>query len=1149
MNRKISIILILILLSTNIFAQFFRIRFEHLSVTEGLSQSSVKSITQDSHGFMWFATLDGLNKFDGYEIYTYYSSLRPGGLPDNVINCVYTTPDKQQLWIGTADHGICKYVHIFDSFINYSHEKNPQTLINDHITTIIGDKENLWIGTEEGLSKFSQNDSVWISYTVENSPLTSDYITCLLIDKKENLWIGTKDGLFVFDIVTKKFEQINQNNGLPCNNINALSIDIYGNIWIGTANGIIYYNSQSGNFQEVDVLKDLPDQNITSLRSDFENILWIGTNNEGLVRYDPSSSSFMVLVHNPTDLNSLTVNSILDIYIDKTNILWIGTSLGGVDKWNRAAQELLVFRHNPYNSNSLSSSRVRSIFEDKDGIIWIGTVDGGLNKWDKDLQKFIDIKHNPNDKNSIPGNHIRSILEDSKGRFWIGTGNNGACIINQKTLKVSKIYTYNEEDSTSLSNNSIWKIIEDKSNNIWFATYGGGLCKLIEDTDKTYFKRFQNNIDDPTSLSNNYCTTILCDSKGRVWAGTNNGLNIFNAKEENFTNFKNILDDSTSLSNNRIYSIIEANDGTIWIGTKGGLNKYNEDGTFSSYTKESHDLSNNVIMGILEDNNKNLWLTTNQGLCKFDPTTFKSRTYDVKDGIQSNEFLVGSFLKTKDNMFIVGGINGFNAFYPEKIKDNENIPSIVITELMLSNQNIKLDTAISEKKYIELTNKQNDLTFRFVAIDYILPEKNQYAYRLIGYDKDWIYCKYEKSAKYTNLPPGHYTFQVKGSNNDLKWNEEGAKIKIYIKPAFYQTLAFKIGIILFSVFIIVFIAWLRIRIEKQQKEHLQREVDRQTKEIRQQRDEILEKNDVLTQQKEEILQQNEVLEQQKEEIEAQRDEIEDQRLIAVKQRDEIGLHKKEIEDSIIYAKRIQTAALPENKILQMLFSEYFILFRPRDIVSGDFYWATQKNGKLIAVAADCTGHGVPGAFMSMLGISFLHKIVNEKDITDADVILNRLRNNVVSSLRQTKDGDSKDGMDITICVIDYNTNTFDFAAANNPLYLIRDEELIEYKAEKMPIAIFEDMKPFSKQTIEFKKEDIIYMFSDGYADQFGGPKSKKFRYSSLQKVLLKIHKESMPAQKDYLENTLDRWMSYPDPYTGEDFQSQIDDIIIFGIRL
>lgn len=1118
--RKFIYLYILLLISTTINAQFFRIRFEHLSVTEGLSQSSVRSISQDKNGFMWFATLDGLNKFDGYEIYTYYEGPGDNELPDNVITAIFTTPDaNQQLWIGTADHGICLYNHLFDSFERVSNEIDENTLIDDHITCISGNSEILWVGTEHGLSKFNQKENVWTNF-----PLNNSYVTCILNAENGFVWIGTKNGLYLSEPSIKEPYLVAE-DVLPSNYISALTSDTKGNLWIGTSNGIVFRDEKSKEFIINDALKSLPDNKISALKSDFEDVLWIGSLNGGVVRFDPETEDLKVFVHHPTDPFSLSINSILDIYEDSNHLLWFGTSLGGVDKWNRAAQELLVFRHNPYNDNSLSSSRVRSIFEDLDGTIWIGTVDGGLNKWEKGLQKFISIKHNPNDSKSIPENHVRAIMRDTKGRFWIGTAYSGACILNENTLKVDKLFV-NNNDSSSIAGNKIWRIIQDKSERIWFATYGGGLSLLIDDVNFK-FKNFVHDENDPNSLSNNFCTTVFCDSKNRIWVGTNEGINILNPNQKTFTSFKHIVGDSTSLSNNRIYSIIEGSDGHVWIGTKGGLNRYMEDGTFQTFTVKSHDLVNNVIMGMLEDPNQNLWLTTNQGLCKFNMSTYENRAYDVQDGLQSNEFLVGSFLLTKDKMFIVGGINGFNAFYPEKIKDNPNLPSVVITDLMISNNSVQLDTNISEKKFLKLNHKQNDLTFRFVAIDYILPEKNQYAYMLEGYDDDWIYSKYQRTAKYTNLHPGHYTFRVKGSNNDLVWNEDGTKIDLYIKPAFWQTWAFKIGVSLFVILSVVFVAWLRLRMLQRQKRLLKEEVDRQTFEIRQQ---------------------NELLYQQKEEIITQRDEIEQQKEIAVSQRDVIAQHTKEIEDSIVYAKRIQTAALPENKLLQMMFDEFFILFMPRDIVSGDFYWASQQNGKFIAVAADCTGHGVPGAFMSMLGISFLHKIVNEKGITEPDKILNRLRNNVINSLKQTVDGESKDGMDLTICVIDKKNNKIEFSGANNPLYYVQNNELVEYKVQKMPIAIFDDMKPFTKQTINYNQGDIVYLFSDGFADQFGGPKGKKFRYKNFQKLLLKNHLLPMSEQKKLLDQTMERWMSFPDPYSNEK-TFQIDDIIVFGIKL
>lgn len=1106
--------------------QQIQLKFEHLSVTEGLSQSSVNSIAEDAHGFMWFSTLDGLDKYDGYTVTKYYQDSTEGGLPDNIINCVYSTPaPNKTLWIGTADHGLCLYDPVFDKFIQYSHKKKPNTLINDHVTCITGDNNILWIGTEGGLSMFDRANNIWKSFDAKNSDLKNDFIKVLKFDNRGNLWIGTNKGLYKLDTALLQFDFYNLDSGLPSMNILSIALAQDESLWLGTSKGLVRFNYQKIKFELFAASNKLPDQQINALLFDYQGIMWIGTQKAGLVRYDFKTGQMNNFPNDPTIPASLSVNTILFLYEDSKHILWIGTSLGGVDKWNRVAFNLLVFRHNPYNPYSLSSNRIRSIYEDDKGTIWIGTVDGGLNKWNPKKQKFIHYQFTtiPGQK---PDKHIRAILKDSKSRFWIGTANSGIAIIDPKTMKIKKTFYNIANDTTSISSNKIWRIIEDQHGRIWIATYGGGVNYL--DNNQYKFKKIKHNNANPNSLSNDFCTTIFEDKKGNIWIGTIDGLNLYEPKSGKNTVFKHNLNDTNSLCNNRIYSVLQDSDGNMWIGTKGGLSKYLGNNKFENFTVKNTDLPNNVIMGMLEDSKSNLWLTTNQGLCKFNRKTHKTKTYDVKDGLQSNEFLVGSYFKTKKGMFLIGGINGFNAFYPEKIKTNPNKPYVVITGLMVSNQEFKTDTNITDKKFLKLSHKQNDLTFSFVAIDYILPEKNQYAYMLEGYDKKMIYCKYQRTARYTNLPPGHYKFKVIASNNDGIWNTKGNYIDIYIKPAFYQTLAFKIGSIIFIIALVLTFYRIRMQMLKKQKKKLEEEVKRQTKEIREKNDEITVQNQVLIQQKE---------------------EIEKQRTIAIAQRDLISQHKKEIEDSIIYAKNIQTAALPKNKFLQLLFNDFFILFKPRDIVSGDFYWASQVGGKIVAVAADCTGHGVPGAFMSMLGISFLNKIVNEKHILNPDIILDRLRANIIKALKQSVDGITKDGMDVSVCVIDNKKKTVEFAAANNPIYMIRNNELTEIPADNMPVAIYENMKPFKKVVINFQPNDLFYMFSDGFADQFGGPKSKKFKYSNLKKLFLKINQMPMAEQKKYLENTLQKWMNYPDKYTGEAQHFQIDDILIFGIRV
>jgi len=847
-------------------------------------------------------------------------------------------------------------------------------------------------------------------------------------------------------------------------------------------------------------LSNLITNKVTSIVIDKEEIIWIGTEKSGLYRYNQKKDEFTTYKHDASIRSSLQNDNILSLYQDKTNILWVGSSLGGIDKWNRAAEELSLFRHNPYDVNSLSSNQVRNIYQDSKGRIWVGTVQGGLNQWIKHQNRFKHYKHNPKNSNSLSHNHVRTILEDSKGRFWIGTDGGG---FNRFYPETGKFKVYNSQNSeegisvNSLSNNRVWRIIEDSKGLLWIATYGGGINIFNPETGNFEIYRKTKDI---TSLSNNNATTVFKDHTGAIWVGTfGGGLNKWNEKTKSFIRYQHNPENDKSIGNNRIYAIAEDSKGRLWIGSKGSLSLYvRETDEFENFGEDDN-FPNNVMMGILEDHNGYIWVSTNSGLSKFNPETKKVRNYDIRDGLQSNEFLVGSFCKTENGLLIFGGINGYNIFDPDKMIDNPNRPSVVITGFQISNQYVDFDTTISDKKLIVLDHTQNDISFDFVALDYIFPEKNQYKYKLVGYDNSWVNIRYKRFATYTNLSPGNYTFKVIGSNNDEVWNTKGTEIKVIIEPALWQRLWFKITSTLFVISLVLLWFYLRIKRIKKQNEYLEEQVRLRTAEVVMQKDQI-----------EEHLH-------------------------------EISEQKREITDSIVYAKRIQTAALPVDKYAKEVISEHFVLFKPKDIVSGDFYWLGQKNGNTVLVAADCTGHGVPGAFMSMLGISFLNKIVNEKGITKPDEILNKLRENVMHALHQTgADEESKDGMDITVCTIIHKKMKLQFAGANNPLYLIRNDEIEVIKGDKMPVAFYDHMQPFGLHEIQVQKKDVFYIFSDGYADQFGGPKEKKFMYKPFRRLLVEISDKPMNEQKEILNNKIEAWR-------GE--IEQVDDIVVFGVRV
>ncbi|MCP4180134.1 MAG: SpoIIE family protein phosphatase [bacterium] len=1086
-----------------------RIKFEKLSVTEGLTQSSVICMLHDSRGFMWFATLDGLNKYNGYDIKVYWNSPnKKNALTDNIINVLYETEENPTFWIGTNANGLCKYNRDQDNFTSFKHDpNNTNSLSNNVITSIAGDNKTLWIGTLKGLNKFEPQKNKFSRYNrdYDSEFIPNDTINVLVIDKNENIWIGTKNGLCKFNSKDKSFKSFFKENGLIDNEIATLLYHTDGNLYIGSESGLLKYDLENEKFIEltsnITNTCNIKDVDVTSILEDINGDLWIGTRTEGLVNYKIKSNSAYLYTHNAAEKHSLSTNNILTIYKDKSDIIWIGTSLGGVNKWNRAADDLAVFRHSPYDDNSLSASQVRCIYTDKSDVVWIGTVEGGLNKWDKNGDKFVHFKHNYNDPNSLSHNHVRSILEDSKGKFWIATDGGGLNLYNRKT---NKFTSYKSGKGSNLSHNRVWKIMEDSKSKLWVGTFGGGLNLFDRRTER--FKVYRHNLNDETSISSDLVTSVYEDSKGNIWIGTFGGLNKLYPESDKFLRYLYNEDDINSLSNNRVYCIFEDEEGYLWVGTKGGLNKFDfKTGNVKRFTTDNSDLPNNVILGILEEKG-NIWVSTNNGISRINKNTDNIKNFDIGDGLQSYEFLAGSAYKSKDGQLFFGGIDGFNAFYPENVTDNPNKPPIVITRFRVSNQDIRLDSSITVKKVITLKYFQNDISFDFVALDFIFPLKNKYAYKLVGYDENWIDVKHRRFAEYTNLSPKEYTFRVIGSNNDDVWNKEGTSLKIIIKPAFWQTLWFKILCILLIVFSVIAIYRIRVRTIKKRNKELERQVRNRTAEIR----------------------------QQNEEIKTQRDEISKQKDVVVKK-------SQEIADSIHYAKRIQTAALPSDNYMKTNMPEHFILFKPRDIVSGDFYWAERKGDIIVITAADCTGHGVPGAFMSMLGVSFLNKIVNEDNITQADEILNKLRDNVIYALHQSGDNfESKDGMDISLCVINLKTRKLQFAGAFNPLLIIRENKVNSIKADRMPVAIYDMMEPFSLHEREFKEGDMIYMFSDGYPDQFGGPRDKKFMVKRMKSLLLENSNKPMLEQKEILNKTIEEWR-------GKEIQ--IDDIVVVGIRL
>ncbi|UCE20088.1 MAG: SpoIIE family protein phosphatase [Gemmatimonadota bacterium] len=800
-----------------------------ISLEQGLSQSIVESIVQDKRGFMWFGTEDGLNIYDGYRFLVLRNV--PGDLNSlsyNHITAIYE--DKLgQLWIGTFNGGLNTYNIEKDQFTRYQHDpSDSHSLSNNVIRAIYQDRAGtLWIGTDDGLNMLvihsgaedtAEQNRSFVCYKhdpQDPNSLSNSVVRSVYQEKDGALWIGTDGGLNKLVQTPSgavKFIRFQYNpldpGSISNNIIRVIYQDEDGTLWIGTDGGLNKRIETSP-----DAVKFLRYQNdprdprslshnqVYTIFEDRFKTLWIGTNGGGLCQFDREEGIFTPYVNDPRDPNSLSYNEIRSIYEDRSGNLWIGTYGVGISKLDRSRKKFVHYRPVPRNPNSVSAEIIWCIHEDKEGILWIGTHGGGLNRFDRQKNEYTHYLSDPNDHNSLSSNIVRLILEDDTGALWIGTHGGGITKMNKTTGKCIR-YLHDPNDPFSLSHNDIRGMLFDRTGTLWVGTRGGGLNKLeIEKNTNTPLKciHYRHDPDNPKSISSDFIRTIYEDKEGVLWIGTlGGGLNRFEKETETFTHFKSDPGDSFSLSNDYVFAIHEDPAGMFWLGTwGGGLNRFDrKKKVFHHYTQEDG-LPSLGVYGILEDHHGNLWLSTNNGLSRFHPKTETFRNFNVRDGLQSNEFNGGSYFMSHSGEMFFGGINGLNAFFPDEIVDNTYIPPIAVTSFRKFNREVDFDTPLSEIDEMKLSHRDYVFSFEFAALDYTAPEKNMYAYKMEGLDKDWIYTDAERRfATFTTLSPGTYTFRVKGSNNDGVWNEEGASIRIIITPPWWKTLWAYIGYVM-----------------------------------------------------------------------------------------------------------------------------------------------------------------------------------------------------------------------------------------------------------------------------------------------------------------------------------------------------------------
>jgi len=780
------------------------LKFEHLSLDEGLSQSTVFSSVQDQQGFMWFATEDGLNKYDGYTFTVYrHNPDDPGSISDNWILSLFV--DKSgRLWVGTWEGGLDLYDSETDQFIHHRFDPDdPDSISDNEITTIFQDHEGvLWIGTGSGgLNRFDQEEMIFVHFQhipgISNS-ISSNSITTIHEDRVGSLWIGTEDsGITRFDFKNNFWSHFRHDpqdpRSLSHDSIKTIFRDSTGILWIGTNGGglnrIDPEKEQLIHFGHGQTSTDTLDSGvISSIFEDQDGMIWIGTMGGGISLYNPNTGTFINYQHVPGDQFSLSNNYINSISQDREGVLWFGTLAAGVNKLNPGWRNFAHYKNEPFNPDSLSDNIVRTFSEDSNGMLWIGTLEGGLDRFDREKNIWSQFTHDPDDSGSLSNGFVTAIYLDSFSRLWIGTGSGL-----DRFEPESGTFSHFHPDPVGLSespSNNVRTIHEDTQGYLWIGTKGG--LYLFDPELEVWGGHYYNIPDDPNSLSENWIYSFTEDDEGIIWLGTTGGgLNRFDPDKEIFSIYKHDPADPLSLSNSFAAGVLEDQNGEIWLATTGGLDRFEQEtGTFVHY-RETDGLANNTVYCLVDDQFGDIWLGTSNGLSRFDPDTETFINYFAADGLQSNEFNGGACYLGKSGELFFGGINGFNIFFPDRIQSNRVIPPISLTSFTQDGDVLTQEESVTSMSEVTLRWPDNHFEFEFAALSFSHPEQNHYAYMLEGFDPDWIEIGTRRYGKYTNLPGGTYTLRLKGSNDDGVWNEADTPINITIIPPIWETWAFR----------------------------------------------------------------------------------------------------------------------------------------------------------------------------------------------------------------------------------------------------------------------------------------------------------------------------------------------------------------------
>jgi ligand-binding sensor domain-containing protein/serine phosphatase RsbU (regulator of sigma subunit) len=1051
------------------------------SVEEGLSSQQITSLTFDREGYLWTGTKYGLNRFDGYRFRQFLTSTTGDGSVGNLTINVIRGDERGNLWI-LYNEGINKYDHETGKMTRYlsssfdSAYRNGSLLLDAYP----GINGTVWILSEESLTMLAGEHQTR-SYRIPSEQLRNGIKpTCLLADAG-------------------------------------------GNVWIGTSGGLLLFNSQQGVFKEL-VMQDsqglLSNNHVQCLFLDQDNFIWIGTKN-GLNRLDPAELDFSHFYPGGSQSYQPS-NEITGISSAERGVLILATG-SGIVKFNVVSSSFTPVYYS-------AEFPVRTVTTDSAGIIWAGTSNGILK-----IRKSKLSASNFSSRTSelkLSGDHIVAMDKRTTGDLYLGYEGDSYDVMDLSTNSVRNFITLDESSAVAFSpfkledylvlsehdievvsarqtsRQSLFKlypflkrelmekvrlncVLYDGSVCLWVGT-SNGIQQIRFDSARHIVRqtlKYQNQ-----QIEVGQVFDIEQDASDNLWLGTDNGLLFFNPAKGNYSRYTPYDKDMMNTEHKEVYTLVPTSSEEFLIGTSWGVFRFNINYREFTAVTDNPDVMNTAVKAIAIDSLENIWIGTEKGLFYYLSSANSLIQYDLKEGL-SNITYTAIIAGNDENVFLAGQ-HGLSVVKLSDIEPVSTHHNVVITGL----QFVEKELTTGKMYYhsadtIVLPWNRKPIRIDFAVLNMTRPEFNRFRYSFgkIGKNHEWYQLGTQNYVILDRLPPGKYIFRVNGCNSDLVWDDTGKSLVIIIEAPFWRSTGslivyITLGILLFFFFIRFWIRqFFNLSRENQEREMFGKQI--------------------------------------------------------MLQKEELTLKNKSITDSINYAKRIQTAMLPPYKMFKSIFPSSFILFMPKDIVSGDFYWVNKLNDKVFVSAVDCTGHGVPGAFMSIIGFELFRRITNIEGLSRPSDILNRLNEDFHVIFKDVENVVLRDGMDVAFCSIDKKDRILEFAGAFNPLYLIRDNKIMEIKGDRFAIGLDETNfmeQTFKNHIIPLQKGDIVYIFSDGFADQFGGPDGKKYKYRRFRHLLLTLHQLPMEKQHEILENNVMEWR-------GE--QDQVDDILVIGIQI